>query len=92
MPLEIVTLPTLTGSMNNYNFLLHDSDTGQTALVDAPEDDGIAAALKHRGWGLDAILLTHHHWDHIDGAAALSSEFGATDHRRLPKTRIACRP
>lgn len=90
MPLEIVTLPTLTGSMNNYNFLIHDSETGQTALVDAPEDDGIAAELKKRGWGLDVILLTHHHWDHIDGAAALSSEFdakiigAAQDAHRLP--------
>lgn len=90
MALEIVTLPTLTGSMNNYNFLLHDTETGQTALVDAPEDDNIAKELKSRGWGLDIILLTHHHWDHIDGAAALASEFGskiigaAQDSHRLP--------
>lgn len=90
MPLDIVTLPTLTGSMNNYNFLIHDTETGQTALVDAPEDGAIAAELKRRGWGLDVILLTHHHWDHIDGAAALCSEFdagiigAAPDAHRLP--------
>ena len=77
MPLEIVTLPTLTGSMNNYNFLIHDTGTGLTALVDAPEDDGIAAELKRRGWGLDVILLTHHHWDHVNGLADLKAATGA---------------
>lgn len=87
MPLEIVTLPTLA---DNYNFLIHDSDTGRTALIDAPEDDTIAAQITARGWQLDEIWLTHHHWDHIDGAAALSTEFGATitgataDAHRLP--------
>ena len=74
MALEIVTLPTLS---DNYNFLLHDTASGQSALVDAPEDGSIAEAIKDRGWGLDVILLTHHHWDHIDGAEALRSEFGA---------------
>ena len=29
----------------------------------------IKAALSERGWGLDWILLTHHHWDHVDGVA-----------------------
>lgn len=87
MALEIVTLPTLS---DNYNFLLHDTASGQSALVDAPEDGSIAEAIKDRGWGLDVILLTHHHWDHIDGAEALRSEFGAkivgaaADAHRLP--------
>lgn len=87
MTLEIVTLPTLS---DNYNFLLHDQTTGQTALVDAPEDASIAAELKRRGWKLDVILLTHHHWDHADGAKALAEEFGAeiigasADAHRLP--------
>ncbi|MEC8572323.1 MAG: hydroxyacylglutathione hydrolase, partial [Pseudomonadota bacterium] len=59
MPLEIITLPCLS---DNYAFLLHNDDTGQTALVDAPEEAAIKAELDKRGWGLDLILLTHHHW------------------------------
>lgn len=95
MPLEIVTLPTLS---DNYNFLLHDTASGQTALVDAPEDAGIAAELKRRGWKLDVILLTHHHYDHIDGTAALCAEFGAqvigaaADAHRLPPLNTAVAP
>ena len=95
MSLEIVTLATLS---DNYNFLIHDTETGQTALVDAPEDPSIAEALKARGWGLDIILLTHHHWDHIDGASALRAEFGCkilgaeADAHRLPDLDIVVRP
>lgn len=95
MSLEIVTLATLS---DNYNFLIHDTETGQTALVDAPEDPSIAEALKARGWGLDIILLTHHHWDHIDGASALRAKFGCkilgaeADAHRLPDLDIVVRP
>lgn len=88
MPLEIVTVPCLS---DNYAFLLHDAQSGRTALVDAPDPDAITAELTARGWGLDEILLTHHHWDHIDGTDALRDAFGAkvtgaaADAHRLPK-------
>ena len=87
MPLEIVTVPCLS---DNYAFLLHDAASGRTALVDAPDPAAISAALKKRGWGLDEILLTHHHWDHIDGTKELCSTYGASvtgaaaDAHRLP--------
>lgn len=95
MTLEIVTLATLC---DNYNFLLHDAQSNMTALVDAPEDASIAEALRKRGWGLDAILLTHHHWDHIDGAKALQKQFGSkiigakADAHRLPTLDQAVSP
>ncbi len=88
MPLEIVTVPCLS---DNYAFLLHDTESGQTALVDAPDADAITAELTARGWTLDEILLTHHHWDHIDGVAPLREAYGAkvtgaaADAHRLPK-------
>lgn len=85
--LQLVTVPCLA---DNYAFLLHDSVTGQTALVDAPDAEPILTALRQHGWGLDDILLTHHHWDHIDGTAALVAATGArvtgaaADAHRLP--------
>ena len=33
MPLEIVTIPCLS---DNYAFLAHDADSGETALIDVP--------------------------------------------------------
>ncbi|MGI9368844.1 MAG: hydroxyacylglutathione hydrolase [Ruegeria sp.] len=87
MPLEIVTIPCLS---DNYAFLAHDSESGDTALIDAPEAKPVLATLKQRGWQLSHILLTHHHWDHVDGLAEVLESFPATvigaaaDAHRLP--------
>ncbi len=87
MPLELVTLPALS---DNYTFLLHDSDTGETAVIDVPDADPIDAELSARGWTLSAIWLTHHHDDHIQGVEKLLSKHPArvtgalADKHRLP--------
>ncbi|GAA6206864.1 hydroxyacylglutathione hydrolase [Cognatishimia sp. WU-CL00825] len=92
MPIEIVTVPCLS---DNYAFLLHDPDTQQTALVDAPDAEAIISELDTRGWTLTHILLTHHHWDHVDGTEALRQKykpqvFGAkADAHRLPPLDLA---
>ncbi|KIC12209.1 hydroxyacylglutathione hydrolase [Leisingera sp. ANG-M1] len=92
MPLEIITLPCLS---DNYAFLIHNPASGETALVDAPEAGAIKSALAERGWGLDWILLTHHHWDHVDGVAELRDAYGAkvigaaADAHRLPDLDMA---
>jgi len=62
---------------DNYGYLLHDSETGATAAIDAPEEAPIRAALKRTGWSLTDIFVTHHHADHTDGIAGLKKEFGA---------------
>ncbi len=88
MPLEIVTIPCLS---DNYAFLAHDAASGETALVDAPEAEPILAALEARGWRLSHVLLTHHHWDHVDALPAIlerhpAKVIGATaDAHRLPE-------
>jgi len=95
MPFEIATVPCLS---DNYAFLLHDADTGATALVDAPEAAPIQAELAARGWSLTDILITHHHWDHIGGVADLVTATGAAtwgnaaDATRLPPLTHALQP
>jgi hydroxyacylglutathione hydrolase len=87
MSLEIVTVPCL---QDNYAYLLRDGETGAVGLVDAPEAGPIEAALADRDWGLNTILITHHHHDHIDGVDRLRGKFGAkvvgaaADRARLP--------
>ena len=88
MPLEIATVPCLE---DNYAFLLHARDTGETALIDAPEPGPIVTELALRGWSLTEVWLTHHHWDHVDGLPELADRWqprvvGArADAHRLPK-------
>jgi len=62
---------------DNYGVLIHDPETGATASIDAPEAEAVEAALKQTGWGLTDILVTHHHFDHTGGIAALKAAHGA---------------
>jgi len=88
MPLELVTVPCLS---DNYAFLLHETATGETAVIDAPETGPILAELDRRGWRLSEIWITHHHDDHIQAVDALREATGATvtghgkDAKRLPR-------
>ncbi|WP_028094571.1 hydroxyacylglutathione hydrolase [Pseudodonghicola xiamenensis] len=88
MPLEILTIPCLS---DNYAFLAHDATTGETALIDAPEAAPILQALVASGWRLTQVLLTHHHWDHVEGLADILKAWpeakvtgAAADAHRLP--------
>lgn len=95
MPLDLVIVPCLD---DNYAFLVHDSDTGATALFDAPDDRPIMNALEKRSWGLTDIFITHHHGDHIEGVAVLREEFdvrvigAARDAQRLPRLDVEVMP
>lgn len=93
MPLELVTLRCLR---DNYAYLLH--GPAGTILIDAPEAMPVITELDARGWGLDAILLTHHHDDHIQGVEAIVAKTGAkvigaaADEHRLPPLDQHVRP
>jgi hydroxyacylglutathione hydrolase len=90
--LELVTVPCLA---DNYAYLIHDAETGQTAVVDVPEPGPILAALEAHQWRLTDILITHHHDDHIQGVDALRERTGAmvlgaaADAHRLPRLDLA---
>ncbi len=71
--LEIHLFPCLD---DNYGVLVHDSATGTTASIDAPDADDVRAALAAKGWNLTHILTTHHHHDHTGGNAELKAQTG----------------
>ena len=95
MPFELITVPCRT---DNYAFLLHDSTSGRTALIDAPEATPIRRALDARGWDLHEIWITHHHGDHVEGVDELRAAYGArvtgaaADRHRLPALDRALAP
>lgn len=62
---------------DNFGYLVHDTATGRTAAIDAPETAAIKSALVHRGWTLTDIFITHHHIDHVEAIADLKAEYGA---------------
>lgn len=80
----MLDISTFTGGIaqtNGYLFTL----PGGTVLVDAPE--GVAAWLKKREVKVDALLLTHQHFDHVLDAAAVRSEHGCTVHAWAPLSK-----
>jgi hydroxyacylglutathione hydrolase len=64
--LEYVPVPAFA---DNYIWLV--SDGRDAVAVDPGEAAPVRAYLAKRGWRLAAILLTHHHADHVGGVAAL---------------------
>jgi hydroxyacylglutathione hydrolase len=64
--LEYVPVPAFE---DNYIWVV--SDGRHAVVVDPGEAAPVEAYLAKRGWRLNAILLTHHHADHVGGVADL---------------------
>ncbi|MCA1245924.1 hydroxyacylglutathione hydrolase [Massilia sp. MS-15] len=72
--LHVLTVPAFH---DNYLWMIHD---GVYAAVVDPGDAGpVRAALEAHSLTLSAILLTHHHADHIGGVRALLDSSAAPD-------------
>lgn len=82
---------------DNFGVLLHDSTSGATAAIDAPEAAPVEAALDAAGWRLNDILVTHHHGDHTAGIEALKQRYAcrvvapAREAARIPQVDIPVR-
>jgi hydroxyacylglutathione hydrolase len=61
---EIVPLPLLA---DNYGYLLIDPASRRAAIVDCSEAGPVLVEVERRGLRLDAVLSTHHHFDHVGG-------------------------
>jgi hydroxyacylglutathione hydrolase len=85
--LEIRRVPAF---LDNYLWLVHAPETGETAVVDPGDAHAIDTALREAGWSLTHILVTHHHLDHVGGVSALKARWGAVvvgprrDAERIP--------
>jgi hydroxyacylglutathione hydrolase len=72
--LEIVRVPVLS---DNYAWLIHDTKTGEVAVVDPGEATPVLAAAKARDWTISQVWTTHWHPDHTGGNADMKAA-GAT--------------
>jgi hydroxyacylglutathione hydrolase len=85
--LTVLRVPVLS---DNYSWLVHDEQSGKTAVVDPAEVDPIVHVLSAQNWTLTHVLNTHHHWDHTGGNLALKERYNATivgpkaDRERIP--------
>lgn len=70
-----MNLNSIPAFQDNYIWVLND-ETGRCLIVDPGEAAPVLKAIEANNWQPEAILLTHHHNDHVGGVAEL--------HRRFP--------
>jgi hydroxyacylglutathione hydrolase len=73
--MEIVAIPVLT---DNYVWLIHNPDTGETAAVDPSVSEPVLDAAAARGWPITQVLNTHWHPDHTGGNQGIKAATGCT--------------
>ena len=85
--LEIIQLPVLN---DNYIYLIHEPVSAETAVVDPAIAQPVLDTLSSKGWTLNYIYNTHHHWDHVGANLELKEKTGCqilaseADYSRIP--------
>ncbi|MFC1236089.1 hydroxyacylglutathione hydrolase [Vibrio sp. F74] len=70
----MLTIKSIPAFNDNYIWLIQNSDK-RCAIVDPGDATPVLEYLHQHGLTLEAILVTHHHSDHIGGVAALLDSF-----------------
>jgi hydroxyacylglutathione hydrolase len=89
--LHVQPLPALD---DNYIWLLRPQGGRRVAVVDPGDEEPVFDALRRDGLSLGAILITHHHDDHVGGVADLVAAcpgvqvIGPRDRRIQHLTRV----
>src|SRR4051812_6000074 len=75
MEIVAVAVPVLT---DNYAWLIHNAESGETAVVDPSVADPVLEAAAARGWRLTQVLNTHWHPDHTGGNQGIQAATNCT--------------
>lgn len=73
--LETIRIPVLS---DNYIWLVHDTESKATTVIDPAVADAVLAAAAERGLTITDIWNTHWHPDHTGGNAAIKVATGCT--------------
>lgn len=69
---KIIPIPAFT---DNYIWAIHSVNDSMVAVVDPGDAEPVLAYLKNLRLNLNAILITHRHWDHTNGITQLLEHF-----------------
>src|SRR5689334_2998884 len=90
--MEIVAVPAF---VDNYIWLVHDQESGETAVVDPGDAEPVLAEVEQRGWTIAQVWNTHWHPDHTGGNSAIKDATGALisgpDSEKIPGRDVALR-
>ena len=73
----MIITTTTVGALAENSYLAVDEETGRAVYVDpGDEGDRLVEILRKSGATLEGVWLTHAHFDHVGGIAALRRAFG----------------
>lgn len=85
--MNIIGLPALVGTYDNYIWVIHNN--ANAWVVDPGESQQVLDYLEQHQLQLQAILITHQHFDHVDGIDALLTAYPNTTIYGPAKSNLA---
>lgn len=69
--MRVIAVPCLA---DNYAYVFWSDGSERAVVVDPSEWGKVEAVLQERGLKLEAVLLTHHHYDHVGGLSEMAEK------------------
>ena len=70
--IDVIPIPAFK---DNYIWMIHDTSSNNATIVDPGDSTPVISILNETGIKPVAILITHHHYDHIGGVQGLLSKY-----------------
>ncbi|WP_444994572.1 hydroxyacylglutathione hydrolase [Aliikangiella sp. IMCC44359] len=88
----MIAITPITAFNDNYHWLIHNDSSA--IVIDPGDPHVVDHYLLENSLQLVAILITHHHWDHIDGVEQLKTKYSAKvfgpDTHKIANIDVTC--